>query len=98
MRHIPFFEYDTFEEFNCNRPNGWQLIAVELDDNSQPIKNFKHPLNAVYLLGAEDGGLPKDILNECQSIIQLPGSFCMNVAVAGSIVLFDRMNKKCETK
>lgn len=92
-RHIPFYEYETFDEFNSNRPKSCQLIAIELDENSTPIKEFKHPLQGVYLLGAEDGGLPKCILEKCQHIIQLPGEHCLNVSVAGSIVLFDRINK-----
>lgn len=48
---------------------------------------------AVYILGSEDTGLPTGVLGFCQPIIQLPGAMSMNVAVAGSIVLYDRMQK-----
>jgi len=30
---------------------------------------------------------------QCHNKIILPGKFCLNVAVAGSIVMFDRLNK-----
>lgn len=50
-------------------------------------------MRAVYLLGNESSGLPKDILAGCVSTVALPGHFSLNVAVAGSIVLYDRVSK-----
>jgi tRNA G18 (ribose-2'-O)-methylase SpoU len=58
-----------------------------------PIADFKHPERCIYLLGAEDSGLTKEAINKCHEIIILPGTFCLNVSVAGSIVLFDRIQK-----
>ena len=92
-KHIPMFEYKDIEDFNNHRPYDCKLIGIELDERSQPIKNYKHPKQACYLLGAEDHGLTKEAVEICQDIIQLPGERSMNVAVAGSIVLFDRINK-----
>jgi tRNA(Leu) C34 or U34 (ribose-2'-O)-methylase TrmL len=47
---------------------------------------------ATYLLGAEDHGLPVDVIDRCHSLVVLdsiqPQS--MNVATAGSIVIYDR--------
>ena len=45
------------------------------------------------LLGAEDHGLSKAALARCQHLVQLPGRASLNVAVAGSIVLYDRHAK-----
>lgn len=93
-KHIPLYEYDTFEDFYKNIPRDCEIIAIELDEKSKPIKTFNHPERAIYLLGAEDKGIPKELLQTyCKRIIQLPGEYSMNVAVAGSIIMFDRINK-----
>lgn len=92
-KHLPLFEYETFTDFNTHRPYDCSLVGVELTENSMPIKDYKHPKQACYLLGAEDNGLTKEAIQACQEIIILPGERSMNVAVAGSIVLYDRVNK-----
>ena len=91
--HIPLVGYDTFDEFLSRLPKHSRLTGIELDAKAKPIQRFVHPEQAVYLLGAEDYGLPQSILGGCHAIVQLPGDLCLNVAVAGSIVMFDRINK-----
>jgi len=68
-------------------------VGIELIESAIPIKEFKHPKQACYLLGAEDHGLTKEAIEACQEIIYLPGERSLNVSVAGSIVIFDRINK-----
>ena len=92
-RHIPLFEFENFSEFQKNRPFGCQLIGIELDPKAIPLADFKHPKQACYLLGAEDNGLTKEALKSCQDLIVLPGEKSLNVSVAGSIVLYDRISK-----
>lgn len=90
---IPFFRYKDIDHFYESMPYSTQLVGLELSDNSHPIKDFKHPDRASYLLGAEDTGLPEHVLNRCHHLVQLPGKTSLNVAVSGSIILFDRINK-----
>jgi len=71
-----------------------KIIAIELTENSRNIITYIHPERAVYLLGAEDIGISKSILEQCDDIIQLPGNYCLNVSTAGSIVMYDRLTKK----
>lgn len=92
-RHIPLYNYETFEEFYKAIPYDCQLVGIELDDKSVPIAEFKHPERCVYLLGAEDIGLSKYAIDKCHKLVQLPGDYCMNVAVAGSIMMYDRLAK-----
>lgn len=89
-RHIPLYHYETFEQFNESRPFDCQLIGVEQSEASVDISYFNHPQRAIYLLGAEDHGLPEKILEECQAVIHIPTDRCLNVAVAGSIIMYDR--------
>lgn len=93
FRHIPTFVYSNFDDFNAHRPFDCKLIGIELTPTATPIRDFKHPKQACYLLGAEDNGLTKEAISKCQEIVILPGERSLNVAVAGSIVLFDRLNK-----
>ena len=92
-RHIPVFHLETIEAFRTFVPGNCRMVAIELDESAIPIKDFNHPQQAVYLLGAEDYGLPKELLKGCQ-IVKLPGKYCLNVATAGSIVMYDRIAKK----
>ncbi len=42
------------------------------------------------LLGAEDHGLSKIAIEKSQFLVKFKSEFSLNVAVAGSIVLYDR--------
>lgn len=93
-RHIPLYHYETFPEFYKVMPYGCQLIGVELSPKAVAIKSFNHPQKCIYLLGAEDNGLTNEAANKCYSLVQLPGEHCLNVAVAGSIIMYDRLSKQ----
>lgn len=90
---IPLYHYATFEDFKEHLPYSTQLVGVEMTPQAVPVSSFTHPSRAVYLLGCESIGLPERILSECHSVISLPGHFSLNVAVAGSLVLYDRHTK-----
>ena len=93
-RSIPLYQYETFDEFYANLPHSCQLVGVEFPhEKAVPLGEFEHPERAVYLLGAEDHGLSKRALEKCHRVVYIPGSRLeqsLNVAVAGSIIMFDR--------
>lgn len=93
-KHLPLYEYENFDEFKKHLPFNCNLIGIELDEKAILLNEFFHPERACYLLGAEDHGIPKEILKECDTIIKLFGKRSLNVSVAGSIVLHDRITKK----
>jgi len=90
MNSIPLRHYETFDDFKANRPVGAVLVGVEM--GGIPLSQFVHPKNAIYLLGAEDHGLPPEIMAYCNKIVSLEsvGPLSYNVAVTGSIVLYSR--------
>lgn len=90
---IPMYEYETYEDFYNNIPYSCQLICIEQSDRSIPLSKVSHPLNCVYLLGSEDGGLPEKILKN-KPIVHITSKSCLNVAVAGSIIMYDRQAKE----
>ena len=91
INHIPLYNYQAFEDFYKNIPYGCQLVCIELYNKARMLKNFIHPERAIYLLGAEDYGIPKEIL-ERHTVVQIDQhqQFSLNVAVAGSIVINHR--------
>ena len=92
-RHIPTYNYKDFQDFQDHRPYGCKLVGVELLETATPLKDFKHPKQACYLLGSEDSGLSSEALKACQDVIYIPTARSLNVSVAGSIVLYDRITK-----
>lgn len=93
-RHVPLHHYLTFEEFIKYMPFSAQLVCIENKQATQYINDFTHPQRAVYLLGSEDSGLPEKMLeNNIVVQIKSPKNFCLNVATAGAIVMYDRFIK-----
>lgn len=90
---IPLFQHKTFEDFYQSIPYDCMLVGVEIDDRSEMLFNFEHPKRAIYLLGAEDTGLPEFVKEKCHKLIKLPGNSSLNVGVTGSIVMHDRISK-----
>ena len=91
---IPFFKYDNFDHFYESMPHSTQLVGLEMGENVTQLSTFEHPPRASYLLGAEDNGLPVSIVNRCHHLVKLPGKSSLNVAVTGSIVIYDRLSKR----
>ena len=90
-RHVPLQHFLTLEAFWAALPFGCQVVGIELDPRAKPLRAFHHPERAFYLLGAVDHGLTKDARARCHALVVLPGRHCLNVAVAGSIVLAHRV-------
>jgi len=71
---------------------GWRLVAVELADGATPLTRLapaRQP--TVLLLGHEHQGIPDEVLAGVDECVQIPMVGCgasLNVAVAGSLVLY----------
>lgn len=89
--HVPLYEYETFGSMKANAPHDCLIVGIEQSDMAEDIRVAYHPERAIYLLGAEDHGLPPHIMEQCHRIIEIPSTRCLNVAVAGSIVMYDRL-------
>ena len=46
---------------------------------------------AAYVLGPERGRLSPELMQACDFLIRIPTRFCVNLSVAGAIVMYDRM-------
>ena len=43
------------------------------------------------MLGPERGSLSPELLARCDYVVRIPTSFCINLAMAGAIVMYDRV-------
>jgi len=88
------YQFETVEDLKSHLPFSCPIVGIELDDRAKPLSKFTHPERACYLLGAEDHGLPANVLEACHHLVQIDGlRMCLNVAVAGSMVLYDRVSR-----
>ncbi len=92
---IPIFYFKDFETFCECMPPIEKFSVIELTENAKPLKEYNHRKIGIYILGSEDNGISKEILesDRCE-FLQIEGNSSLNVAVAGSIVLYDRFIKK----
>ena len=95
-RHLPLFHFNNIQDLRTHLPKGCLLIGVELTNDSSDLQTFYHPEQALYLLGAEDYGIPFHILQQCDQTIKINTSLniSLNVGAAGSIVCYDRQLKR----
>ena len=90
---VPLFHYVDLEDLIAHLPRGCALVGVEAAARAVDLSTFKHPDQAAYLLGAEGAGLPDEVMDRCAAVIQIETRQCLNVAVAGSIVMYDRCTR-----
>ena len=75
---------------------GWSLVAVELHERAVNVFTAQYPVNPCFLLGAELGGIPEEIMSEARLVVRIPQWGLvpsLNLAVAGSIVVYDYLAK-----
>ena len=87
--HLPHYNWHDLNEIAF--PQGVKLIGIELVEGAIDLPSFRHPLRAAYVLGPERGSLSDPLLERCDYVVKIPTSFCVNVAMAGAIVMYDRV-------
>ncbi|MEC9343646.1 MAG: TrmH family RNA methyltransferase, partial [Pseudomonadota bacterium] len=65
--------------------------GVELLDEAVDLPSFRHPARAAYVLGPEGGSLSPEMVSRCEFVVRIPMAFCINLAMAGVVVMYDRM-------
>jgi tRNA (guanosine-2'-O-)-methyltransferase len=74
------------------RENGWQILAVELADGAVALPRLEPARQrTVVLLGHEWHGIPDDQVEAADVCVEIPmvgQGASLNVAVAGSLVLY----------
>lgn len=89
---MPIFHFETLDLCVASIPANARLVCVELAAGAVDIRTYEHPARAVYLLGPEDGAIPGTLLRQHDTVV-LPGAYPLNVAMAATVVLYDRLLK-----
>ncbi|MFQ5774092.1 MAG: RNA methyltransferase [Kiloniellaceae bacterium] len=87
--HLPVYTYAGVDDLVL--PRGCTLVGVEFADEAVDLPSFHHPSAAAYVLGPERGGLAPQLSARCDHVVKVPTKFCINLGVAGAIVMYDRM-------
>ena len=91
---IPVKEYKTLLDFSMDTvKDDYEWVCIEM--GGTPLDEFVHPPRALYILGSEDNGVSSMLRSACKHVIELPAvrSESFNVAVAGTMVMYDRYVK-----
>jgi tRNA G18 (ribose-2'-O)-methylase SpoU len=88
-QHLPHYDWTQVSELVL--PTGCRLVGVELLDEAIDLPSFHHPPRAAYVLGPERGALSPQLIASCDYIVRIPTSFCVNLAMAGAVVMYDRV-------
>lgn len=86
--HVPFYDFPDLASFVL--PSDCILVGVELTDDAIDLPSFHHPAQAAYVLGPEKGSLSPALQARCAYTVKIPTKFCVNVGLAGAIVMYDR--------
>ena len=87
--HVPYYPWASLDEMRL--PKGCALVGVELTDDAIELPRFQHPNAAAYVLGRERGSLSPALLARCRHVVKIPTRFCINVGLAGALVMYDRL-------
>ena len=95
FKHTPLLQVSNLHDvipFDC------VPVAVDMIDGAHSIINYVHPERAFYIFGAEDETLGRTITDYCRDVIYIPTNHCLNLSVAVSTVLYDRIAKGINRK
>lgn len=87
--HLPYYAFPDLDTLVL--PEGCVLVGVELIEDSVDLPSFHHPPTAAYVLGPEKGSLSSDLIAVCDHVVKIPTRFCLNVGLAGALVMYDRL-------
>lgn len=94
-RHIPTLWADDLRDVI---PVDCVPVAVDLIDGAQPLHEYQHPERAFYIFGAEDATLGARVTSWCRDVVYVPTDYCMNLAAAVNVVLYDRLSKQMQKR
>jgi len=87
--HLPFYSYEKPQDMIL--PHKTSIVGIEFLEDSIELPSFRHPPRAIYVLGPEKGNLSDSMIERCDYTIKIPMKFCVNVGIAGAIVMYDRL-------
>ncbi|HWT40085.1 MAG TPA: TrmH family RNA methyltransferase, partial [Dongiaceae bacterium] len=85
------FEYQATPDFLSLKKAGYRIVGLEQAPQSIMVPDYKTPEKVALLLGEEVHGIPAELLDQCDDIIEIPmkgQKESFNVSVAAGIALY----------
>lgn len=85
------FEHQGIPDLGSLRKDGYRIVGLEQGATATPLPNYTPPEKIVLLLGEEVHGIPADLQNVCDELIEIPmkgQKESFNVSVATGIALY----------
>jgi len=89
-QHIPLASVTSLTE---SAAKNMRIVCIEFAENAIPLPEYKHPDNAFYIFGPEDGTLEQAVIDRADDVVYIPTTGCMNLAATVNVVLYDRLSK-----
>lgn len=93
IRNVPGFHFHDLTACLEALPNNARIVRVEVGA-ALSLPMFRHPERAIYVFGGEDRSVP-EIAGAIN--VQIPTQHCLNLSVAASLVMYDRVLKAQST-
>jgi len=85
------FEYSEEIPLKFLKEGGFRLVALEQNNRSITLSEYKPPAKIALLIGEEVHGITEELLEQCDDIIEIPmvgKKESFNVSVATGIALY----------
>lgn len=85
------FEYQEAPDITTLRRNGYRIVGLEQSARSINLASYVTPEKIVLILGEEVDGIPLELLEICEDILEIPmvgKKESFNVSVATGIALY----------
>ena len=85
------FEYLETLDLGTLAVGGARIVALEQSEQSIKLREYATPSRLVLLVGEEVHGIPQELLDDCDDIIEIPmlgSKESFNVSVATGIALY----------
>jgi len=85
------FEHQELPDLALLKHEGYRVVGLEQADPSINLREYKTPEKVALLLGEEVHGIEKELLDQCDDIIEIPMAGqkeSFNVSVAAGITLY----------
>lgn len=89
------FEYRETLDLGTLDLAGYRIVALEQSPRSINLHDYQVPERVALVLGEEVHGVPSDILEQCEDILEIPmqgQKESFNVSVAAGIALYELTN------
>ncbi|HEY4506114.1 MAG TPA: TrmH family RNA methyltransferase [Candidatus Paceibacterota bacterium] len=78
------------------KAEGVEVVALEQSEDSLDYKEYKPKTDFALVMGNEVGGVPVEVLNQCDKVIEIPmrgSKESLNVSVAVGVALYRLLDR-----